>query len=105
MPRFPFTSLSMASSDPSLSFPFAPFVLFLSLVMLCVEMVEMVRLRPLFGGDMGAVGLLRVFGMVVRGNDAAVTDVTKRDNITSIDPGPAPGLCKHWKWCTHHHYM
>ena len=73
----------MASSDPSFSSPFVPFAFFLSLLMLWVEMVEIVRLRPFLVGNMGGVGLLRVLGMVVRANGAAVTDVTKRDNIMS----------------------
>lgn len=89
----------MASSDPSLAFPFAPFSFFFSLVMLWVEMVELVRLRAFLGGDMGA-GLLRVLGMVVvEANGVAVTDVTKRDNITNGAPAPFLYVCKHRKWC------
>ncbi len=76
----------MASSEASLPFPFDSFCFFFSLVMLWVEMLELVRLRPFFGGDMGGAGLLRVLGMVVAANGVGVTLVMKRDNITSAVP-------------------
>ncbi len=55
------------------------------------------RLRPFLVGDMGGVGLLRVLGMVVRANGAAVTDVTKRDNIMSSGQHRFSVVCKHRK--------
>ncbi len=65
----------------------SPFDFFFSLVM-WVEMAEMARLRLFLGGDMGGAGLLRVLDMAVETNDAAVTGVTERDNITSRFPAP-----------------
>jgi hypothetical protein len=82
----------MASSDPSLSFTFFPLDFFFALVALWVEMVELVRLRPFLGGDMGGAGLLRVLGMAVDVNGVAVTYVTKRDNITGGLRKLIPGL-------------
>ena len=61
-PRFPFTSMTMTSSDPLLSFRFTLFDFFFSSV---TAIVEKARLRPFFGGDMRGAGLLRVSGMLV----------------------------------------